>query len=126
MISRDIDEVIGLVRCVYFVDRGHPVTTINILRFCQIHAVLIIAGGLDTRRGGHVCGGGCVLGLGGAGCGPVSDPFLALVVGLVLGLINNGFTILNAEPVYRDLTTGLIILAAIGVSSAGTRAHYAT
>ncbi len=39
----------------------------------------------------------------------------------LLALINNGFNILNADPFYRDLTTGLVILAAIGISSAGKR-----
>ncbi len=33
----------------------------------------------------------------------------------LLALINNGFNILNADPFYRDLTTGLIILVAIGI-----------
>lgn len=37
----------------------------------------------------------------------------------LLALINNGFNILNADPFFRDLTTGLIILAAIGVSAIG-------
>jgi ribose transport system permease protein len=41
---------------------------------------------------------------------------------LLLALINNGFNILNADPFYRDLTTGLIILAAIGISASGKRA----
>ncbi|MCB1517979.1 MAG: ABC transporter permease [Hyphomicrobiaceae bacterium] len=40
---------------------------------------------------------------------------------MLLALINNGFNILNADPFYRDLTTGLVILAAIGISSAGRR-----
>lgn len=40
---------------------------------------------------------------------------------LLLALINNGFNILNADPFYRDLTTGLIILAAIGISASGNR-----
>ena len=40
---------------------------------------------------------------------------------LLLALIGNGFNILNADPFYRDLTTGLVILAAIGISSAGKR-----
>lgn len=40
---------------------------------------------------------------------------------LLLALITNGFNILNADPFYRDLTTGLIILAAIGVSASGRR-----
>jgi ribose transport system permease protein len=38
---------------------------------------------------------------------------------LLLALINNGFNILNADPFYRDLTTGLVILAAIGLSAVG-------
>ncbi|MCO5056611.1 MAG: ABC transporter permease [Rhizobiaceae bacterium] len=40
---------------------------------------------------------------------------------LLLALINNGFNILNADPFYRDLTTGLVILAAIGISAGGKR-----
>lgn len=39
----------------------------------------------------------------------------------LLALITNSFNILNADPFYRDLTTGLIILAAIGVSASGKR-----
>ena len=37
----------------------------------------------------------------------------------LLALINNGFNILNADPFLRDLTTGLVILAAIAVSAIG-------
>lgn len=40
---------------------------------------------------------------------------------LLLALINNGFNILNADPFFRDLTTGLVILAAIGISAGGRR-----
>jgi len=39
----------------------------------------------------------------------------------LLALINNGFNILNADPFYRDLTTGLVILAAIGISAGGKK-----
>ena len=39
--------------------------------------------------------------------------------GLLLALIRNGFSPLKADPFYRDLTTRLIILAAIGVSVCG-------
>ena len=39
----------------------------------------------------------------------------------LLALISNGFNILNADPFYRDLTTGLVILAAIGISAGGQR-----
>ena len=37
----------------------------------------------------------------------------------LLALISNGVNILNADPFYRDLATGLVILAAIGVSVSG-------
>lgn len=37
----------------------------------------------------------------------------------LLALINNGFNILNADPFLRDLTTGIVILAAIAVSAIG-------
>ncbi len=40
---------------------------------------------------------------------------------LLLALINNGFNILNADPFFRDLTTGLIILIAVGISASGGR-----
>lgn len=40
---------------------------------------------------------------------------------LLLALINNGFNILNADPFLKDLTTGLVILAAVGLSSVGRR-----
>ena len=39
----------------------------------------------------------------------------------LLALISNGFNILNADPFYRDLTTGLVILAAIGIVATGKR-----
>lgn len=40
---------------------------------------------------------------------------------LLLALINNGFNILNADPFFRDLTTGIIILVAVGISASGQR-----
>ncbi len=36
----------------------------------------------------------------------------------LLALIGNGFNILNANPFYKDLTTGLIIIAAVALSAA--------
>lgn len=39
----------------------------------------------------------------------------------LLALVNNGFNILGADPFFRDLTTGLIILAAVGLSAMGRR-----
>ncbi len=39
----------------------------------------------------------------------------------LLALVNNGFNILNIDPFFRDLTMGLIILAAVGISAMGAR-----
>ncbi len=39
----------------------------------------------------------------------------------LLALVNNGFNIVNIDPFFRDLTTGLIILAAVGISAMGQR-----
>jgi ribose transport system permease protein len=39
----------------------------------------------------------------------------------MLALISNGFNILNADPFYKDLTTGLIIVAAVAISATGKR-----
>lgn len=40
---------------------------------------------------------------------------------IMLALVNNGFNILNADPFYKDLTTGLIIVAAVAISASGRR-----
>lgn len=40
---------------------------------------------------------------------------------MMLALINNGFNILNADPFFKDLTTGLIIVAAVAISASGRR-----
>jgi ribose transport system permease protein len=39
----------------------------------------------------------------------------------LLALVNNGFNILDIDPFFRDLTMGLIILAAVGISAIGQR-----
>ena len=36
---------------------------------------------------------------------------------MILALINNGFNILNADPFYKDLTTGLVIIAAVALTA---------
>ena len=40
---------------------------------------------------------------------------------MLLALINNGFNILNANPFYKDLTTGVIIVLAVALSAGGGR-----
>lgn len=39
----------------------------------------------------------------------------------LLALVSNGFNILGLDPFFRDLTMGLIILAAVGISAMGPR-----
>ena len=53
---------------------------------------------------------------------------MILILMLALSLASDSFlsaqnllNILNVDPFYRDLTTGLIILAAIGISASGKR-----
>ena len=36
---------------------------------------------------------------------------------MLLALINNGFNILNADPFYKDLTTGLVIITAVALTA---------
>ena len=40
---------------------------------------------------------------------------------LLLALIGNGFNILNVNPFFKDLTTGLIIVVAVALSSGKKR-----
>ncbi len=40
---------------------------------------------------------------------------------MLLALINNGFNILNVNPFFKDLTTGIIIVSAVALSAAGKR-----
>jgi ribose transport system permease protein len=40
---------------------------------------------------------------------------------IMLALINNGFNILNADPFFKDFTTGLIIVVAVAISASGSR-----
>ena len=53
--------------------------------------------------------------------GGVGAVWRSLAGVFLLALINNGFNILNANPFYMDLTTGVIILSAVALSAAETR-----
>lgn len=53
--------------------------------------------------------------------GGVGAVWRSLAGVFLLALINNGFNILNANPFYKDLTTGVIILSAVALSAAETR-----
>ncbi len=53
--------------------------------------------------------------------GGVGAVWRSLAGVFLLALISNGFNILNANPFYKDLTTGVIILSAVALSAAETR-----
>ncbi len=53
--------------------------------------------------------------------GGVGAVWRSLAGVFLLALINNGFNILNANPFYKDLTTGVIILSAVALSAAEAR-----
>jgi ribose transport system permease protein len=55
--------------------------------------------------------------------GGVGAVWRSLAGVFLLALINNGFNILNANPFYKDLTTGVIILSAVALSAAEARRH---
>jgi ribose/xylose/arabinose/galactoside ABC-type transport system permease subunit len=42
---------------------------------------------------------------------------------ILLALINNGFNILQADPFYKDLTKGLIIIFAVAISASDRAAR---
>jgi ribose transport system permease protein len=53
--------------------------------------------------------------------GGVGAVWRSLAGVFLLALINNGFNIINANPFYKDLTTGAIILSAVALSAAEGR-----
>ena len=40
---------------------------------------------------------------------------------LLMALIGNGFNILNVNPFFKDLTTGIIIVIAVALAASGAR-----
>jgi len=45
--------------------------------------------------------------------------FWAIVLVLLMALIGNGFNILNVDPFFKDLTTGVIIVLAVALAASG-------
>jgi ribose transport system permease protein len=88
-----------------------------------------IAGAITTSRismGQPLAGSGIALQaiaaviLGGTSIyGGVGAVWRSIAGVLLLALINNGFNLLNLDPFYRDLTTGVIIVFAVALSSIG-------
>ena len=48
-------------------------------------------------------------------------PYYIAGFSMVLVLINNGFNILNADPFWKDVTTGVIIFGAVALTAGRKR-----
>lgn len=121
---------------------GNPEAAIlSGIRADRVRVITFALAGLAAGVAAAISTSRVSLGQASAGAGLELDAIAAVILGgtsiyggvgavwrsiagvLLLALINNGFNILNADPFYRDLTTGLIILAAIGISASGKRAR---
>ncbi len=108
---------------------GVQVETVKIGTFALSGFAAGLAGAIGTSR--------VSMGQPQAGMGMELDAIAAVILGgtsiyggegavwrsisgvLLLSLIGNGFNILNVNPFYKDLTTGVIIVAAVAVSAVG-------
>ena len=73
----------------------------------------------DRERTPHQLQAIAAIILGGTGIyGGVGAVWRSVAGVMLLALINNGFNILNVDPFYKDLTTGLIIVSAVALSAA--------
>ena len=106
---------------------GTPVKQVKVLAFVLSGLAAGLAGAITVSRiasGQPTAGQGIELQsiaaiiLGGTSIyGGVGAIWRSIVGVFLLALIGNGFNILNADPFYKDLTTGLIIIAAVALSA---------
>ena len=107
---------------------GVPVARTRCLAFVLSGVAAALAGLIATSRGGQIDGniGGtsyvlaviAAIAIGGTNLRGGEGAVWRTVVGvLFLGLVTNGLGLLNVDPTYYQLFTGLLILAAIGVDA---------
>ncbi len=126
-------------RRVFSVGGNEEAAILSGIRTHQIKIATFAIAGLAAGLASAIAASRISLGQASAGIGMELQAIAAVILGgtsiyggrgavwrslagvFLLALINNGFNILNADPFYRDLTTGLIILAAIGISAGGAR-----
>ena len=53
--------------------------------------------------------------------GGAGSILLSMAGVLLMALIGNGFNILNVNPFFKDLTTGVIIVLAVALAATGNR-----
>ena len=129
----------ALGRKIFAVGGNEEATILSGIRTDRIKIATFVFAGLAAGLAAAISVSRISMGQASAGAGMELQAIAAVILGgtsiyggvgavwrsvagvLLLALINNGFNILNADPFYRDLTTGLVILGAVGISAAGRR-----
>lgn len=122
-------------RYVYAVGGNEQAAILSGIRTARIKVMTFALSGLAAGIAGAIAVSRIASGQPQAGAGMELQAIAAVILGgtsiyggegavwrsfagvMLLALINNGFNILNANPFYRDLTTGLIIVLAVALSA---------
>lgn len=126
-------------RHVYAVGGNVDAATLSGVRTSRVQVLTFALSGLAAGIGGAITVSRVSTGSALAGEGLELQAIAAIILGgtsiyggegavwrslagvMLLALINNGFNILNANPFYKDLVTGLIIVMAVALSAGGKR-----
>lgn len=126
-------------RYVYAVGGNEQAAILSGIRTARIKVMTFALSGLAAGIAGAIAVSRIASGQPQAGAGMELQAIAAVILGgtsiyggegavwrslagvMLLALINNGFNILNANPFYRDLTTGLIIVLAVALSAGKRR-----
>lgn len=122
-------------RYVYAVGGNEEAATLSGIRTNRIKTMTFALSGVASGLAGAIAVSRISSGQPQAGAGLELQAIAAIILGgtsiyggegavwrslagvMLLALINNGFNILNANPFYKDLTTGLIIVLAVALSA---------
>lgn len=122
-------------RYVYAVGGNEEAATLSGIRTNRIKTMTFALSGLASGLAGAIAVSRIASGQPQAGVGLELQAIAAIILGgtsiyggegavwrslagvMLLALINNGFNILNANPFYKDLTTGLVIVLAVALSA---------
>jgi ribose transport system permease protein len=126
-------------RYVYAVGGNEEAAILSGIRTARIKVMTFALSGLASGLAGAIAVSRIASGQPQAGAGLELQAIAAVILGgtsiyggegavwrsfagvMLLALINNGFNIMNANPFYRDLTTGVIIVLAVALSAGKKR-----
>jgi ribose transport system permease protein len=124
-----------LGRYVYAVGGNREAAVLSGIRVARIQVLTFALSGFASGLAGAITVSRVATGSAQAGLGLELQAIAAVILGgtsiyggegavwrsfagvMLLALITNGFNILNANPFYRELTTGLIIVLAVALSA---------